>query len=354
MILLNPGPVNLSDGVRQALLGPDLCHREAEFFDLQDEVRQGLLAVYGLPPAYAAVLLGGSGTAAVEAMVASLVPADGRLLVAANGVYGQRLAAIAAIHRIPCRVLEHDWTEAIDLERLERALAAEAFTHLAVVHHETTTGRLNPLAAIGDLARRHGAWLLVDAVSSFGAEELDFDGWHVAAAAATANKCLHGVPGASFVVARRDALETRAPRRSLYLDLATYCRCQDRRDTPYTPPVQALYALAQALRELAEAGGRPARHARYDHLAAQVRRGLEALGIRPLLAAADSSVVLGAYALPAIGYGALHDGLKRQGFVIYAGQGGLAQRLFRIAVMGAVNDADIHRLLTAVEALIKA
>lgn len=352
MILLNPGPVSLSDGVRRALLGPDLCHREAEFFDLQDGVREALLAVYGLPPAYAAVLLGGSGTAAVEAMITSLVPAGGRLLVAANGIYGERLAAIAAIHRIPCRVLEHDWTAGIDLEGLERALAAEAFTHLAVVHHETTTGRLNPLAAIGALARRHGAYLLVDAVSSFGAEELDFDGWHIAAAAAAANKCLHGVPGASFVVVRRDALEIQALRRSLYLDLETYCRRQDGRDTPYTPPVQVLYALAQALRELAEAGGWPARHARYDHLAGQVRRGLGALGIPPLLAA-DRSVVLGAYTLPAIGYEALHDGLKRQGFVIYAGQGGLARRLFRIAVMGAVGDADIHRLLTAVEALIE-
>jgi 2-aminoethylphosphonate-pyruvate transaminase len=350
MLLLNPGPVTLTERVRRSLLQPDLCHRESEFFDLQDEARALLLSTYALDAAqWAAVLLTASGTAAVESMLAALVPESGRALIVENGVYGERMTRICAQYAIAHQRLACDWMQAPDCDAIEALLdsapAGARYTHLAVVHHETTTGRLNDLQRLGEICRARNVSLLVDGVSSFGAEALDFGDRSLAAVAATANKCLHGVPGVSFVIVRRSALALAACR-TYYLDLGRLARLQDQRNTPFTPAVQAFYALLEALREFTEQGGRLARYRRYAALAEQVRVGLAALGIEAVLAPAQSSVVLRAYRLPpGLTYPALHDALKAEGFVIYAGQGDLSQTLFRISTMGDVTSADMQRLL---------
>ena len=349
MILLNPGPVNLSARVRRAHGAEDLCHREPEFAELQAAVRARLLAVYGLDPAvWTLALLGGSGTLAVEALLTTLVPRAGRLLVLENGVYGERMSEIARRHGIDVTPLRFETGQEIPIESVRRALASgERFTHVAVVHHETTTGRLNALAPLGALCGEHGAELLVDAVSSFGAEELAFDA--IAGCAATGHKCLHGALGLSFAVVRRTALECACqPPRSLYLDVAAWAREQERGGTPFTPMVPAFQALREALDELAEAGGWRARHARYLELAERVRRGFAERGVAPWLPAAASSAVLRSYHLPeGMSYDALHDELKKRGFVIYAGQAPLRNQLFRISTMGEISDADIERFLAA-------
>jgi 2-aminoethylphosphonate-pyruvate transaminase len=354
MLLLNPGPVTLTERVRRSLLQPDLCHRESEFFDLQDEARARLLAVYGLDPAqWSAVLMTGSGTAAVESMIASMVPESGRLLVIENGVYGERIAQIADRYRIDHTVLRCDWMDAPDPAEVAARLDGDrAITHVALIHHETTTGRLNDLTALAAVCDARGVSLLVDGVSSFGAEALAFEADSVVAVAATANKCLHGVPGASFVLVRRAALD-RLAARAYYLDLGRLARLQDQRNTPFTPAVQAYYALVEALREFDDEGGLAARHARYATLAEQARAGLAELGIDSVLAPAESSVVLRSYRLPAaLSYERLHDGLKALGFVIYAGQGGLSGTLFRISTMGDVHAPDIDRLLDGFRTLL--
>ncbi|WP_010089935.1 2-aminoethylphosphonate aminotransferase [Burkholderia ubonensis] len=352
MLLLNPGPVTLTERVRRSLLQPDLCHRESEFFDLQDEARARLVAAYGLDPAeWAAVLMTGSGTAAVESMIAALVPQGGKLLVIENGVYGERIAQIATQYAIAHEVLKHEWMQAPDLAQIAARLDAGGFSHVAVIHHETTTGRLNDLGAIADVCRARGVRLLVDGVSSFGAEAIDFAGGDIDAVAATANKCLHGVPGAAFVIVRRSAL-AQAASRTYYLDLGRLAKLQDQRNTPFTPSVHAYYALVEALREFDEAGGWRARHARYKALADQAQAGLAARGMPLVLPEGASSVVLRAYRLPqGVTYEQLHDGLKARGFVIYAGQGGLSKELFRISTMGAIEAADVERLLDGFSAL---
>jgi 2-aminoethylphosphonate-pyruvate transaminase len=229
--------------------------------------------------------------------------------------------------------------------RLDAAKKGAQFTHVAVVHHETTTGRLNHLRPLGKLCRDRGLRLIVDAVSSFGAEPIDFADDSLSAVAATANKCLHGVPGASFVIVRRADL-SQAASRTYYLDLGRLARMQDHSNTPFTPAVHAYYALVEALREFADEGGRAARYKRYAVLAEQVRAGLATLGIEPVVAPEESSVVLRSYKLPAgMSYTKLHDALKVEGFVIYAGQGDLATTLFRISTMGHVTPADLSRLL---------
>jgi 2-aminoethylphosphonate-pyruvate transaminase len=357
-ILLNPGPVNLSKRVRHALLQPDLCHREPEFAQLQNSIRQHLLKIYDLPDEqWAAVLLTGSGTAAMEAMLTSLVPDDGTVLIIENGVYGERLTAIAKIYGIKHIALHHDWGEKIDNDRLAITLRSrQDITHVAVVHHETTTGLLNDLADIAGVCSDYDIPLLVDGVSSFGAEKLKFDDWSIAACAATANKCLHGVPGTSFVIVWRDALKSGnlITPRTLYLDLSIYLKNQDSNGTPFTQSVQTFYALAEALLELEEEGGWRSRQQTYWRRMALVREGLETLGIKAMLAINECSCVLNAFYLPAgISYEILHDLLKEAGFVIYAGQGGLAKSIFRVSCMGAITDEDMQRFVKVMGEIVK-
>ena len=358
MLLLNPGPVTLTERVRRSLLQPDLCHREPEFYDLQDEARARLLAVHQLDPKeWSAVLMTASGTAAVESMMAALVPETGRVLVVENGVYGERMAQICSRYRIAHERTIGSWMDAPDLasiaSKLDASAGRERFTHLAVVHHETTTGRLNDLKSLASLCRPRSVKLLVDGVSSFGAEQIDFADGTLVAVAATANKCLHGVPGASFVIARRGALNE-AVSRTYYLDLGRLAVLQDQRNTPFTPAVHVYYALVEALREFAEQGGRSARYDRYAALADQVRRGLAALGIEGALPHEQSSVVLRSYRLPSgVTYPVLHDALKADGYVIYAGQGDLSKTLFRISTMGDLTSSDIERLIESVARVLR-
>lgn len=344
--LLNPGPVTLTQRVRDSLQKPDLCHREPEFFQMQRRIRDGLTAVYGCSPEYASVLLTGSGTAAVEAMVGSLVsPDDQPALVVANGVYGERMAAMLKRHGKPHLVVSSRWTEPMDLEGVEEEI--ESCSCVLAVHHETTTGRLNDLQQLGALCKQYRRPLLLDAVSSYGGVEIEFENWNLLACAATANKCLHGVPGVSFVVARRQALQAPGHSPSLYLDLQNYYALQEKDGSPFTQAVQACYGLDEALAELSDTGGWQARCKTYQERAHQVEEGLQKLGIATFLSEGRSHI-LGAYRLPPNNtYEQLHDRLKEAGFVIYAGQGGLSNEMFRIAVMGDLSSQDLERLLAA-------
>jgi 2-aminoethylphosphonate-pyruvate transaminase len=354
-ILLNPGPVNLSARVRRALLRPDLCHREPEFTELQKRIRANLLKTYKLPGKHwAAVLLSGSGTAAVEAMLTSMVPDDGHVLIIENGVYGERMTRMAEVHHIRHTRLHHAWNETVNLDALARALAQNEFSHVAAVHHETTTGRLNPLGDIARICAGEKIPLLIDGVSSFGAEAIDFGKWNVAACAATANKCLHGVPGVSFVIVKREQINsvTITPR-TLYLDLKKYLDQQDTGGTPFTQSIQCFYALDEAVKEFMSRGGREKRWQQYRRHMHIIRDGMTRLGVRPLIDATGCSCVLHAYHLPAgISYKQLHDALKKKGFVIYAGQGNLAKSLFRVSAMGAITESDMKRFVAAVKSIV--
>ncbi|HRF06770.1 MAG: 2-aminoethylphosphonate aminotransferase [Candidatus Accumulibacter phosphatis] len=351
MILLNPGPVTLSQRVRNALLHEDLCHRESEFAELSLDLRARIERVYPEAAAdFTAVLLTGSGTAAVEAMLNSIVPPTARCLVVANGVYGERMATMLARHRRPHALIDSPWLSPIPLQRIDEALVADpGIAFVACVQHETTTGRLNDIDSLGAICRRHGVNLLLDAVSSFAAEELRFAEWNLVAVAAAANKCLHGIPGTAFVLARRDLLTGCADHAdSLYLDLYPLFREQQAGWSPFTQSVQGFFALQEALREFADAGGQPARRHRYLAISSRLRRELPTLGAELLLAEADYASMLTSFRLPfGNRYATVHDGLKRAGFTIYAGQGPLAADVFRIAGMGAITDADVDRLLAA-------
>ncbi len=355
-ILLNPGPVSLSDSVRKAAVGSDICHREPEFHALQQRLRQGLLDVYGCDSeSWAVALLGGSGTTAVEAMLSSLLAEDARLLVVMNGDYASRIDQVARIHGITTGSVDHGGRDGIDFDRVDAVLASGTFTHVAAVQHETSTGRLNDIRRLAAVCERHGVPLLLDAVSAFGAEDVPMDSPALSACAGTANQCLHGMPGLSFVLVRREAAaQSVEPPRSFSLHLPLWLDGEENPDTPFTPPVNAMLALEQALAELGKQGGWKKRRDHYRYLSGQVRQCLAEFGVEPLLADDQSSAVLGAYRIPGgMSYGQIHDGLKRWGFVISAGPGGTADGIFRISTMGDITRYDIERLMAAIETVFK-
>ena len=354
-ILLNPGPVNVSPRVQQALLRGDLCHREEEFSDLLVAIRAKLLQAFA-PSGYTAVPVTGSGTLAVEAMVSSALPEGKKLLVINNGVYGERMLRMAEAHRIPAVELRYDWTERPALGQIESTLRADpAIDAVALVHHETTTGLLNLVTEVGAITRRAGRLLLLDAVSSLAAEDLDLIRDGVDLCACTANKCVQGLPGVSFVLVRTDAMAAMQhyPRRSLYLHLPLHWEAQEKRSIPFTPSVQTWYALDAALDELLEetVTKRVKRH----YTAAQLLRdGFARLGLKALLPAAHQSNTLTSLLLPeGMTYPRIHDGLKERGFVIYEGQGRLQTGIFRVANMGHLTLDDFRRFLAALEEVLR-
>ncbi|TKB79718.1 MAG: aminotransferase class V-fold PLP-dependent enzyme [Nitrospira sp.] len=358
MILLNPGPVNVSDRVRQALLRPDICHRESECAELIHGIRQKLLKAFvpGAESEYAAVLLTGSGTAAVEAAMLSSLPAGARLLVINNGVYGERLSAIAGPQRLGIPDLKFEWQGRPDPEQVRLALRRhpEALA-VALVHHETTTGLANPVKELAEVIDGQNRTSLVDSVSGLAGEPLDIAGSKLPVVAGTAGKCIQGFPGVSFVLIRKGFLERMRtyPKRTIYLHLPHYYEEQERGSIPFTPAVQLYYAFDEALSELLEEGVAN-RIQRYKQAATLIRKRMTALGVIALLPPELQSNTITSYHLPTgLSYPVLHDRLKERGYVIYAGQGPLAEKIFRVANMGALTLQDFEGFLAAFQDLIE-
>jgi 2-aminoethylphosphonate-pyruvate transaminase len=364
-VLLNPGPVNVSSKVQQALLRGDLCHREPEFAKLMTNVRRLLEGLFAPSGSHAAVLVTGSGTSAVEAAVAGLCPAGKKLAVVTNGVYGERIAEIAKRHEIAVHAIApsaegtafgapRTWMTIPTTAQVLAALDDPNVAGLAAVHHETTTGLLNPIKEWGQLAKARGKFFLVDTVSGIAGEDLELEAWGIDVACGTANKCLQGLPGISFVLARKQALEAMraVPARTLYLDLPKAWDAQEKGAPAFTMAVQVLFAFEAALEELKEetVAGRIGRMRRVSRL---IRKGLAELGLSFCLPEPVRSNTITTVGLPfGITYPALHDALKEKGFVIYAGQGGLEKHVFRVANMGAIADAEFEAFLAALRAVV--
>ena len=348
-ILLNPGPVTLTERVRSALTRQDMCHREQEFADLTLSIKKRITEIYAdAINDYHTVILSGSGTCAVESMLNTLAPQNSTTLVAANGVYGERMANMLRAANRPSLEIKGNWEEAIDLNLVEQHLKENKnITHVVTVHNETTTGRLNDMSPLAELCKKYNKAFMIDAVSSFAGEELLFEQWQPLAVAATANKCLHAVPGMAFALVKTDHLKNaESQSQTLYLDLFRYYKEQLNGFSPFTQAVHAAFALDEALNELTDIGGWQARHKRYQILSHELQDTFPSLGMPLYLDKKDYSSMITAFHLPkSWNYEKLHDLLKSEGFVIYAGQGNLQSILFRIANMGDISDADWQRLI---------
>jgi 2-aminoethylphosphonate-pyruvate transaminase len=262
-ILLTPGPLSTTLTVKQAMLR-DWCTWDEDYKQIIQEMRRKLVKLATPKDGYTCVLMQGSGTFCVESVITTAVPADGKLLVLANGAYGRRIAQIAERIGIDCRVHDSGDTAVPDSTQLERALMADvAITHVAMVHCETTTGMLNPVETIGQIVKAHAKVFIVDAMSSFGGIPLDAYKIGADFLISSANKCIQGVPGFGFVIARSAELaKTRGRARSLSLDLYDQWETmeKDAGKWRFTSPTHTVRAFAQALQELEIEGGIAKRH----------------------------------------------------------------------------------------------
>jgi 2-aminoethylphosphonate-pyruvate transaminase len=356
-LLFCPGPVLVSDRVKAAFAVPEIGHREVEFSEMLNRVRRKLGKVFGIRNfhRYTTVVLNGGGSAANEALLGSAAVGR-RLLVLTNGEFGERLVHISQHLGIDVEAFTARWGQPFELGAVEATIARGRFDALAWVHHETSTGLLNPLAELADLAHRQGLETYVDAVSSLGGVPVDVEDNGLTFCTSSANKAVGSVPGLAFVCGRRDAFEALAAVRahSPYLDLYRHFSYNDRQyQTPNTPAVTLYFALEAALDELLDEG-LPTRFARVRLLAQRLRAGFARLGLRPILPEAQMSPLLTTLELPA-GFSSAEflDRLKRAGYIVYAGKGILKDRAFQVANIGALTMRHIEGFLVALQTIIE-
>jgi 2-aminoethylphosphonate-pyruvate transaminase len=266
------------------------------------------------------------------------------------------MSRMAASYGMNAVELKFPWQERPELPRIDQALSREpAIQAVAMVHHETTTGMINPVREVSDLAHRHGKRLVVDSVSGLGGETLDLSRLRIDACIGTAGKCIQGYPGLSFILVRRDEINRiqKIKPRSLYLSLSDNFKDQEKGTVPFTPAVQLYYAFDEALSELLEEGV-DGRIARYQAASRLLREGFFKLGLKFLLPEEFRSNTITALYLPAgKSYQYLHDRLKEKGFVIYAGQGALHTDVFRVANMGMIKQTDFKKLLSCLGEILR-
>ncbi|MFI4986399.1 MAG: 2-aminoethylphosphonate--pyruvate transaminase [Alphaproteobacteria bacterium] len=356
--LLTPGPLTTSPTVKEAMLH-DLGSRDRHFIAVNRRVRERLLSIVNGAPSHVCVPLQGSGTFVVEAMIGTFVPMDGKLLILVNGAYGKRMARICAYYGLAHDVIEVREDRAVDPAALDRRLAAEPdVSHVAVVHTETTSGVLNPVEAVAEVTARHGRSLLIDAMSSFGALPLDAQRTPFEALVASSNKCLEGVPGVGFCIARRDALEkTKGNAPSLSLDLHDQWSAMEANGQwRFTPPVHVILALDKALDEFEAEGGTSGRCRRYRENCRILLEGLHELGFETLLderIQAPNIVTVKMPADPRFDFDAFYARLGEAGYVIYPGKLTVAES-FRIGCIGRLGGAEMRGALEVIRTTLRA
>jgi 2-aminoethylphosphonate-pyruvate transaminase len=352
-VLFTPGPLTTSRTVKQAMLR-DLGSRDFEFIGIVRSIRRRLLDIAGAGDGtYEAVLMQGSGTFGIEAVVSSTIPPHGKLLVVANGAYGLRIAAIAEMLKIEKMVLRYPEGSPPEVQEIERVLEQDpAITHVAIVHCETTTGLVNPIEEVGRVVKRLNRVYFVDAMSSFGAIPLSLPQAGIDYVVSSANKCLEGVPGFSFALARRAALvATEGFARSVSLNLlAQWKGLEKDGQFRFTPPTHALLAFHQALVEFEQEGGTEGRAGRYRANRDILVEGMRELGFREFLSPERRGYIITSFLYPEhprFSFDEFYERLNARDFVIYPGKVTEAD-CFRIGSIGRISPPDVRGLLAAI------
>ncbi len=350
-LLFTPGPVNVAANVRLAICKNDICHRESEFDELLASIEQKLLSLFQIndKARYRAVVITGSGTAANEAILSSVV-GDKHVLIVSNGEFGDRLHATSCIHNKNTSLLEFPWGQSIDLDLLASHLQRHKVDIVMMAHHETCSGMLNPLQAIGSLAKANGALFMVDCVSSAGAEPIDMEGCNIAFCSSSSSKAIGSYAGLSFVIGETAQFERLKfnPVKSTYLNLATfYAAMSSRSQTPNTPGVPLFYALEQALSNILQEGVAN-RHAKLKKRANMLRRGMLKLGLKFLIERKDMCSVLTTVVLPPnFDAGRLRQQLRDREIIIYEGKGCFRNKVFQVGNIGELSSKDIRFFLSS-------
>ncbi|NKB36808.1 MAG: 2-aminoethylphosphonate--pyruvate transaminase [Gammaproteobacteria bacterium] len=350
--LLTPGPLTTSSSVKKAMLH-DYGSRDERFIELNGRICARLLEIAHAGETHVCVPLQGSGTFAVEAMLATMIPVEGKLLNLVNGAYGHRISEICDYLGREYLVHESAENVAIDLASLEKTLVDDKhITHVSIVYCETTSGILNPLEEIAEIVYKHGRALLVDAMSAFGALPVDARKLHFSALAASSNKCLQGVPGMGFCLINSHTLEQcKGNAKSLSLDLYEQALAfRKNGQWRFTPPVHCMLALSQALLELQEEGGVEGRLERYQENCNVLKEGMRALGFRTYLADELQAPIIVTFITPSdnrFSFELFYRLIAEKGFLIYPGKITKADT-FRI---GCIGDLDADLMRAAIQAI---
>ena len=350
-ILLNPGPATTTNTVKYAMVVDDICPREHEFGELVNGIKQDLVRIVHGEDMYEAVLYASSGTGAVEAVLSSVVPHDKSVLIINNGAYGKRMQQICDGYGISHIDYNITWGDPVDCKKIEIILEQHKkdISHIAFIHHETTVGILNDITAISNIALQFGVEIIVDAMSSFAGIPINIKSSEIHYLIASANKCIQGMAGLSFVICKKESLEKtkEIKPRNFYFNLyQNYSFFTQKHEMQFTPPVQIFYALRQAINEyFLETEQR--REQRYTEMYEVLEKGLQGLGFHFLIEKKYRAKILTAIIEPEdenYNFNEMHDFLYKRGYTIYPGKGA-KQNTFRLANMGAITKNDITRFL---------
>ncbi|SPA18190.1 putative aminotransferase, class V [Cupriavidus taiwanensis] len=351
-ILLTPGPLTTSLATKQAMLR-DWGSWDAAFNTITRSLCDDLVRIVHGEGTHVCVPMQGSGTFSVEAAIANVVPRDGKVLVPQNGAYCQRILKICKVLGRASMELPIPEDQPASAALIEEALRRDpSITHVAQVHCETGAGVLNPLQDIALLCQRLGKGLIVDAMSSFGALEIDARTMPFDALVAATGKCIEGVPGMGFVLVKKDVLEaSQGNSHSLALDLYDqYVYMQKTTQWRFTPPTHVVAAFRAALDQFLEEGGQPVRGARYRRNCDTLVQGMAALGFRAFLPAAVQAPIIVTFHAPAdarYDFKTFYSKVRERGYILYPGK--LTQvETFRVGCIGAIDDNEMRNVVTAI------
>ncbi|MDR3575809.1 MAG: 2-aminoethylphosphonate--pyruvate transaminase [Anaerolineaceae bacterium] len=355
--LFTPGPLTTSQTVKQAMLH-DMGSRDTAFIEIIRDVRRRLVDLCASPDEYTAVLMPGSGTFGIEATLSSVVPPQGKLLILINGAYGSRIQKIAEVQHIAHTKLVYAENTQPDPAEMQAVLEKDrAITHVAVVHSETTTGIVNPIEVYGKIAKSHDCIFIVDAMSSFGAYPIDLRDCGIDYLVSSANKCIEGVPGFSFILARTEQLKSiRGYARTLSLDLlAQWEGLEGDGQFRFTPPTHVILAFHQALLELEQEGGVQSRAARYKQNYDITLAAMQEMGFQAYVEESKRGYSITSFYYPKhpnFNFQTFYKSLSDKGHIIYPGKLTHAD-CFRIGHIGRLNGVDVRALMTAVAETLK-
>ncbi|MGG7147490.1 2-aminoethylphosphonate--pyruvate transaminase [Clostridium butyricum] len=355
--LLTPGPLTTTETVKKEMLF-DRCTWDDEYKSITQKIRKELLDIGNVNEEdYTAVLMQGSGTFAVESVITSTVGEKDKLLIIANGAYGERIGQIAEHISLNHVIYNNEYDEHPDMDKVKEILDKDTeITHIAMVHCETTTGILNPIEHLSVIAKEYNKTLIIDAMSSFGGIPIDIKALGIDYLISSANKCIQGVPGFGFVIAKKEKLEKcKGISRSLSLDLYDQYKGMDKDGKwRFTSPTHVVAAFSKALDELKEEGGVEGRYNRYKNNNLVLRKKLKEIGIESYIEEEKQSPIITTFAFPtdAFSFNEFYSFIKERGFVIYPGK--LTDvDTFRIGNIGEIYEEDINKLCEIIEEYVK-
>lgn len=355
--LLTPGPLTTTEAVKKEMLF-DRCTWDDEYKSITQKIRKELLDIGNVHEEdYTAVLMQGSGTFAVESVITSTVGEKDKLLIIANGAYGERIVQIAEHISLNHVIYNNEYDEHPDMDKVKEILDKDTeITHIAMVHCETTTGILNPIEDLSVIAKEYNKTLIIDAMSSFGGIPIDIKALGIDYLISSANKCIQGVPGFGFVIAKKEKLEKcKGISRSLSLDLYDQYKGMDKDGKwRFTSPTHVVAAFSKALDELKEEGGVEGRYNRYKNNNLVLRKKLKEIGIESYIEEEKQSPIITTFAFPtdAFSFNEFYSFIKERGFVIYPGK--LTDiDTFRIGNIGEIYEEDINKLCKIIEEYVK-